>query len=95
MYELKLGEREYDYYPDWRGNKKRKELTARLRLITTDQLEEAVVAGGIDRRKVVGDGLIGLTGLKVDGKEIKTVQDILDTPGLFPLYVDLFIEING
>ena len=97
MYEIQLGEREYDYYPDWKDNLKRKELKARLRLITTSELESAIdyVSGTVNRRAIVEKGLIELSGLKVDDKEIKTTEDILDTPGLFSLYVDIFAEINS
>lgn len=99
MHELKLGAREYDYYPPVFGNDEEKKLfKARLRLITTDEYESALrdgTNGMIDRRAIVKGGLIEISDLKVDGKEIKTLEDIMETPGLFVLYADLFVEIHS
>ena len=96
--ELEIGTFEYDYYPDFLDNAKKKTVVAKLKMITTGELEGAINPanpGMVDRKAVVEAGLKELQGLKVNGKEIKTVEDILATPKLFGLYVDLFVEINS
>lgn len=98
MLELEIGELEYDYYPDILDNQEKKEVVARLVQISTEVFDNAmnpVNPGVVDRRAVVDAGFKGLTGLKVNGKEIKTLEDILATPKLWSLYVDLFFEIQG
>ena len=99
-YEIKQAPLEWEYVPKFRGNDKRTEpFTVTLKQLSTRQVNGAIeitVEGPkVNYEKIFINGLVKVNRFKVDGKQIVTADDILDTPGLYPLFTELTVEIQN
>ena len=91
---------EWDYVPKFAGNRKDKACKVRLRQPTNRVVDEALVIRDgttqINRQAYIEYSVVKIEGLRCGEKEIKTAQDLIDAPDvLFPLFVELFMEIKG
>ena len=97
--DFKLGALEWEYIPTFQGNdKKETPGKAKLRQLTTREMNQCIKIRSsgpeVNEEKILECGLVELTDFKVNGVEIKTAADLLDTPGLYTLFTDLWVEIQ-
>jgi len=98
--DFKLGALEWDYIPTFRGNDKKDEPgKAKLRQLTTREMNQCIkiraTGPEISEDKILECGLVELSGFKVNGEDIKTADDVLDSPGLYNLFTELWVEIQS
>lgn len=93
-YDVKLGDLEWDFVPVFGDGK----ITARLRQLTVEEYDGCInmtSAQTIDRPKMVSLGLLEIKGCSVNGKAIKTAEQLLMAPkALMPLFVETWLEIQ-
>jgi len=99
-YEIKQAPLEWDYVPKFRGNDKRDSPgVAKLRQLTTREMNQCIkiraTGPEVDEARILECGLVELSGFSVSGKPLKTAKDILDTAGLYGLFVELWTEIQS
>ena len=99
MHEVKLGTPEWTFTPEFDKNKAQDTPgTVKLRLLTVEEQEECVPFGGgkIDRVQVFKFGVVEFNGWGLDGKEIKTADDVLLAQGrLYGLFIETWAEITN
>lgn len=93
MYDVPLGPLEWDY-----ACKFGEGIKAHLRQLTTEEEDSCIVfqekAAMLNKSLYVRFGCVSLSGLSVGGKTIENGGDICDSPGLYALLMELFVEIQ-
>lgn len=91
-------QREIKYIPDWNDNKKdAKPIKVKLHFLTPGERDSCFEWKDGDlipnRVKFFHFGVIEFEDLKVNDKNIKTAEDVLNTPGLEGLYNEVCAKI--
>ena len=99
-HEITTGALEWEFTPTFKGNdKSSKPFIARLRQLTTREMNQCIkirpTGPEINGEKILECGLVEMVDFKVNGKQLKTADDILDTPGLYGLFTELWVEIQS
>ena len=99
-HEITTGALEWEFIPTFKGNdKSNKPFIAKLRQLTTREMNQCIkirqTGPEINEEKILEYGLVEMVGFKVNGKPIKTANEIMDTPGLYGLFTELWVEIQS
>jgi hypothetical protein len=97
-----LIDKEYDYIPEWNGNKEDDSpIVFHMRAITDGERERFIVKKYIDGKvemttnetQIFKAGIISIENLNINNKDIKTANDFLTAPGLSGLFSEVVAEI--
>ena len=91
-YDVKLGELEWDFVPEYGDGK----ITARLRQLTVEEYDSCLSSvEGIDRPRMVGLGLLSLDGISVNEDPVTDAQGLLAAPKLLMLlFGEIWVELQ-
>ena len=96
-----------EYTPEWEGNAEDPEpITVKLRYLTPEERDQCLhyamgksgddetrVTIDPDRRKLFRLGVVEFVNLNVNGKAIKSAEQVLTTPGLDGLFTEVALHI--
>ena len=97
-----LIEKEYQYVPEWNGNKKEDNpVVFNLKALTEFERDKIIIQkyldGGLEtstnRSEAVRLAVVSIENLFVNGVEIKTARQLLDVPGISSLIAELATEV--
>lgn len=97
-----LIEKEYQYIPEWNGNKKDdKPIAFNMRALTEFERDKVITQRYVDgkletttnRSEAVRLATISIDNLSVNGVEVKTAKAFLDTPGMSSLIAEIATEV--
>ena len=91
-YDVKLGELEWDFVPEYGEGK----ITARLRQLTVEEYDSCLnPVRGVDRPRMTRLALLNLDGISVNGDAVIDAQGLLAAPKpLMSLFMEIWIEIQ-
>ncbi len=91
-YDVPIGPLEWDLVPEYGEGK----ITAHLRQLTVEELDECVAPSGrYDRCKMVSFGLTGLDGLSMGGVPVTNAEELfLAQRALHPLLIEIWLSLQ-
>jgi hypothetical protein len=97
-----LIDKEYDYTPEWNGNKEDDSpIVFHMRAITDSERERFITKKYIDghvematnETQIFKAGVTSIENLNINNKDIKTATDFIACPGLSGLFSEVVAEI--
>jgi hypothetical protein len=97
-----LIEKEYQYIPEWNGNKKDdKPIVFNLRALTEPDRDKVITQRYVDgkletttnRSEACRLAITGIDNLNINGVDVKTAKDFLSTPGVSGLIAEIATEV--
>jgi hypothetical protein len=97
-----LIEKEYQYIPEWNGNKKdEKPIVFNMRALTEFERDKVItqryIDGGVEtttnKSEAIRRAVVSIDNLNVNGVDIKTAKDFLELPGISVLIAELAANI--
>lgn len=83
------------FIPKWNDNEKEETpVEVDLKYLTTGELDDCINDSGIpDKRKICKTALKEIRNLEINGKPVKTFEQMMEIPGLVPLYYEIVAHV--